>query len=675
MLIKRIKITNYKTYKDLDLDLSLKPNDGTGDRPIILIGGNNGDGKTTLFEAICGALYGLPVSKMNRKSFCELVNASLENREKQKIVLELTFTGYVLDQEQTYVISRTYMLSPSNQNQVVEAVRFNLQGSIFSYGTANEKARNQDRIFINQIINANLPQMLSQYFLFDAMQAANMLKEEQFSKVIRDNVAGVMGFNKYKQLENVSRQLLQAKTQARLEAESQAKAYANLCQERTDKEKENDALSAQAEAHYTYLNSMEEAYRHAKDGQNTDEMVKRQMDNLQKQIEGIQTQKSQYVTDLKSCISSMEATIFMPEIVENLRPQLNAIIKAKNDLKTAQQGHYTQSELRQLVLQITEYMRISGWSQGANVDQIVEHLMASQSPADTTDPYAYLTAEETEALKAILLTQSANNFPVLNNTRNSLNHSLSQLPTLNAQHQQFKNSLVGDDNALLIQKYEQSKKEVGEIEEHIKNNKQRIEELDSQIQEFDVQVQQEPDIQYDTLKKLEPLFQNITNTLLHQKREQIETQMAELLNKFLLPYKDCIKRVEMSEQMDRDFYIKMYHIAGNEISLSQLNAASKQIFIQVLLKVLRDLGDYTPPIMIDTVMGVLDKESRSVILEEYFPKLAHQVILLCTPSEIDEDSYQRLRPHLSKTYTLHRIPQDQTTTFEPGYFTQPLEDA
>ena len=54
MLIQRIKISNYKTYLSLDLDLTVDD-----DRPIILIGGANGSGKTTLFEAISGALYGL----------------------------------------------------------------------------------------------------------------------------------------------------------------------------------------------------------------------------------------------------------------------------------------------------------------------------------------------------------------------------------------------------------------------------------------------------------------------------------------------------------------------------------------------------------------------------------------------------------------------------------------
>lgn len=58
MLIQRIKVSNYKTYLDLDLDLTVDE-----ERPIILIGGSNGGGKTTLFEAISGALYGLKSRK------------------------------------------------------------------------------------------------------------------------------------------------------------------------------------------------------------------------------------------------------------------------------------------------------------------------------------------------------------------------------------------------------------------------------------------------------------------------------------------------------------------------------------------------------------------------------------------------------------------------------------
>ena len=81
MLIQKIKVSNYKTYLDLDLDLSVDE-----ERPIILIGGSNGGGKTTLFEAISGALYGLKIE--NAAQFHELLNQGAIDTAKQEIVFK-----------------------------------------------------------------------------------------------------------------------------------------------------------------------------------------------------------------------------------------------------------------------------------------------------------------------------------------------------------------------------------------------------------------------------------------------------------------------------------------------------------------------------------------------------------------------------------------------------------
>ena len=107
MIIRRIKISNYKTYLSLDLDLTVRP-----DQPIILIGGMNGGGKTTLFEAICGALYGLKIK--DKAHFMELLNNGAVGKVTPQIMLELAFDGVVLGQTQKYMLRRTYALNPSD---------------------------------------------------------------------------------------------------------------------------------------------------------------------------------------------------------------------------------------------------------------------------------------------------------------------------------------------------------------------------------------------------------------------------------------------------------------------------------------------------------------------------------------------------------------------------------
>ena len=162
MQIQRIKVSNYKTYLDLDLDLTVDE-----ERPIILIGGSNGGGKTTLFEAISGALYGLKIE--NREHFMELLNQGAVGNVKPEITLQITFSGKVLGQEQKYILKRLYVLNPSGRP--LESVSLNMNGNLFVYGTMTApKERKRAEQEVNKIIKANLPQELSKYFLFDYMQ-------------------------------------------------------------------------------------------------------------------------------------------------------------------------------------------------------------------------------------------------------------------------------------------------------------------------------------------------------------------------------------------------------------------------------------------------------------------------------------------------------------------------
>lgn len=660
MLIQRIKISNYKTYLSLDLDLTVDD-----DRPIILIGGANGGGKTTLFEAISGALYGLKIE--NKEHFMELLNQGALNTAKPEISLQITFIGKVLGQQQKYILKRIYQLNP--QGKPLESVSLNMNGNMYVYGTMTApKDRVKAEQEINKIIKANLPQELSQYFLFDAMQSSELLKKNVFAQTIRDNFENVLGFKKYLQLKRAAEKLQQEWAQQRLEAEKEAQEYNELCAQKDKLTADLNTCIAEQDAKYKHLASVEVEYKRAKDGAQEASALNKKIQELASKIDDIVKRAATYAEDLKAFVDNIEIDLFLPKLASNLAQEINNILHIKEQLQKENTGAYPLETLKDVTNKIITYLKdLSLCSESVDEEQVVSHIVAIQNSTNKEDPFGYLDEAEVTALSNLVKRTGSNRFIALDRQRQELEIQLSTLDNLRSQKQTLEQTQAGG-NEYLIQNYEAAQRQIEKLKGQEATLKADIQRLEKRIHQFDVQIQQEPDIKFDTLVKLKPLFEKIADSLLKKKKAQIESEMQQQLNKLLVSYKGHVAKVELSDSIEQ-FNIKLYHTAGNEISLNQLNAASKQIFIQVLLKVLRNLGDYNPPVMIDTVMGVLDNESRDALMEEYFPQLAEQTILLCTTSEIRTDSdYIKLEPFISKTYTLHRNVEAQNTTVEDGYF-------
>lgn len=521
---------------------------------------------------------------------------------------------------------------------------------------------------INKIIKANLPQELSQYFLFDAMQSSELLKKNVFAQTIRDNFENVLGFKKYLQLRRAAEKLQQEWAQQRLEAEKEAQEYNELCAQKDKLTADLNTCIAEQDTKYKYLASVEVEYKRAKDGAQEASALNKKIQELTSKIDDIVKRAATYAEDLKAFVDNIEIDLFLPKLASNLAQEINNILHIKEQLQKENTGAYPLETLKDVTNKIITYLKdLSLCSESVDEEQVVSHIVAIQNSTNKEDPFGYLDEAEVTALSNLVKRTGSNLFIALDRQRQELEIQLSTLDNLRSQKQTLEQTQAGG-NEYLIQNYEAAQKQIEKLKGQEATLRADIQRLEKRIHQFDVQIQQEPDIKFDTLVKLKPLFEKIADSLLKKKKAQIESEMQQQLNKLLVSYKGHIAKVELSDSIEQ-FNIKLYHTAGNEISLNQLNAASKQIFIQVLLKVLRNLGDYNPPVMIDTVMGVLDNESRDALMEEYFPQLAEQTILLCTTSEIRTDSdYIKLEPFISKTYTLHRNVEAQNTTVEDGYF-------
>ena len=666
MLIKRIKAKNFKTYLNLDLDISVEP-----DAPIILIGGVNGGGKTTLFEAIYGALYGLQIH--TPKYFKELLNAGALGKEDEKIVLELYFTGKVLNEEQHYVLTRTYALNPSGNP--VESVKLNMNGTIFLYGTATPPAqRAEQEAQVSKIIKANLPQELSRYFLFDAMEAGNLLKEDQLNRVIKENIENVMGFNKYMQLAKAAESLYQTYTAQRLQVENEKAEYLELLDHKKKKEEEKSAIDLQLQDALQYSVAAKELYDNLKSGLNQETTIKTKIQQTKSTIESIYKKEELFRNDLDSFVKDIEINVCLPKLIEAIKTEVSLILKIKNEKLQQNNTNVNPDQVEIIAKQVLQYLiQNKLLIKDITLAEIVDFVVAATNNINQPDEYDFLDFSEVKALENLLNQKTVNSFPLLNQQQIDLNMALAQIPGLETQIEQMKAQLTGRDYALL-KAYEDNEANIKKYEIQIIDIKTEIEKIAKKLHQYDIQTSQEPDPKYDTLGKLKGFFEDVANQLLKVKKQQIELKMKQDLNINLTAYLDVIDRVELSENLS-NLTFKIFHTSGNEIYLNHLNTASKQIVVQVLLKSLHEFGDYNPPVMIDTVMGVLDEKSRSTVLENYFPELSQQTILLSSDSEIRPGSdFEKIEPFISKTYTLERDRVKQLTDIVPGYFGKTLNN-
>ena len=666
MQINHIHVENYKTYLMLDLDVSVKDEE----RPIILIGGMNGSGKTTMFDAIYGALYGLEIR--DERHFRELFNSGVTDIIGKRIVLEIDFEGMIGSKTAQYKLTRTYQIVNA---KAVENVTLHIGGTTYTYGTRTaQKDRTINEEAVKKIIKANLPKELSNYFLFDAMKTSELVKDEQINQLIRDNIKSVMGFNKYSLLVDVSSKMLDEMKAGRIENENLKKEFQELQEHKRNIEGELSSLRNSYDDALGYANNNREQYNMLKDGRNKNDITKDQISRTEARINEIRKSEQTFRQNADELTKQLETDIFVQKLASSIKNEVEQILNHKLSLEESKKSILSEKQIENIagrVVAIIQKRYVT--SQTIDLPSIVSAVMYEQEADEIKDRYDYLNNADVEAIKSLVNSTMMNPYNSFEQSRDRTEEEMKDLPKLQRQLESYRESLAGDDFSM-ISLYEENERNITSLKEQIREKETEITKIEKEIGRYDFDIPNIPDPKFELMKQLPDFFRKLQHKLLMNRKRDIENMMKEQLNINLVSYSGTIERVELSDS-DDNISFKMYHKQGNEIPLNQLNAGAKQTVMQVLLKVLYELGDYEPPVMIDTVMGVLDKESRATIIENYFPNLARQTILLSTDSEIrTEDDYKLLEAYISKVYTVHRDKEHQCTTVSDDYFGETLKD-
>ena len=149
---------------------------------------------------------------------------------------------------------------------------------------------------------------------------------------------------------------------------------------------------------------------------------------------------------------------------------------------------------------------------------------------------------------------------------------------------------------------------------------------------------------------------NIREILAQFERELTIAKVAQLEDEIFECYSRIYRKTGFINRVKIDpksFDVIMFDKNQKIIPVDKLSAGEKQIYAISVLWALSKMSGKSLPMIIDTPLGRLDSHHRANLVQNFFPEASHQVIILSTDTEIDQQHFVELEKHISHTYTIN----------------------
>jgi DNA sulfur modification protein DndD len=690
--INRVVLENYGLYAGRNVvDLIPTPK-GTIPRPIILIGGMNGAGKTTLLDGIRHALYGKSAiqDRISERAYEEhlrgLVHRSrgvLINLDYARIGVE--FALVMRGTRETYYVERNWSLKNGNNPKESLVVRKRPETSndpdTNTWPPLNEIAADlriepehwQD--FLNDVV----PERLSQLFFFDGEKIKRIADDISGDAAVAEAIRSLLGLDTVDML----------KSDLAILAAREAKKYVTPA-ESADLEHLDQEIN-RVRAEITRLASEE-------------------IPKIESTISGTQAEIRRLETHLRE-----QGGAFAHERSTNQQRRVaieNEILIFEKEVRRACEGLLplalcpSVSQLLQKRLQAESRLRTSS-SIRAEIESLKNNLVAELSKApelkQSTSRKAVLRLVENTVTTFLGLK------PGLQPSQASIALSEADAARVSDWLSEARAGLAPLTNSI-CQKLEAAERELQKVSEQIKKAPEESV-LEPIFRDLSSQYGDMASVQAD-LKKLAELKHTMEADLAAKLRTRdqclesakekassrkqigVMTSIQGALDKYLSRLTKlkidtlCTRVTECFNNLSRkgdllhsisinpeSFEVKLRDHSGYTIRREELSAGEKQILAISILWGLSKTSGRPLPVIVDTPLGRLDSEHRMNLVQNYFPKAGHQVILLSTDTEVDKPLFLELKPHVSHCYHLSYDKEERATRALREYFWKERVDA
>ena len=644
MIIKRLQLHNFGVYAG-DNEFLFSNN-----KPIVLIGGMNGRGKTTFLEAVLLALYGsnsFAYKESKKRSYPQYLKSFINKHVADRtcsVELEFEINN---DSKENYIIKRSW---DGNDNRVSELI------SVFSNGVKNEFLTQNWSMFVENI----LPSALSSFFFFDGEKIAEMAVDSS-NKQLKNAIRSMLGITVLDVLENdILRNI------KKIEKEDANVNSVGIVQKLRDKK---DNAIAKLEKIDLEIERCKQSL--VEDNDNIEALHQlynaKGGDAVEKKQEMMQERAS-----LKSDLDSEEGHLY--ELVGAELP-FSLVSDLLQNIKLQATDEHNDIVMDEAVLQL---------------DDILNEFITQydKDPKASIDFLNYVKNRQNDDYEEPLYNLSGQAlFQVNKLVEGHLNSSKEEAKRLLLQKKHKQKQIAELDSYLSLDINEKELKEIHEkiteAEKKMVSNQVKIDSLEQKRRDVNSEVTATTAefnkyvetylASVETHDKAERInkYSNIALSIINKYQVALQKRKTDILAetitacyKRLANKKNLINKIVMESE---SLAIKYFSEEGKEVTQDSLSAGEQQLMVISILWALALCSKKKLPVIIDTPLSRLDSLHRKALITTYFPNAGEQSIILSTDSEIDTTYYELMKSNVGDEFTLIYDEQTKSTSIKCGY--------
>lgn len=673
MILSKLCVTDFGVFRGshaFDLLPKLR-------RPIILFGGKNGAGKSTVLEALRLCLYGTgALGTLSKDDYLKFLEGKIHKNPNALIQptfasIQIEFQYSNVEGLASYAVTRSWERRPSSK--VSEFLTIERNGQPL---TDIESEHWQD--FLRELI----PPGVSQLFFFDGEKIQQLAEDTTDQQALAEAVKSLLGVDIVERLQadlSIYRTRLSSPRGGNAdvsEIRNLARTIDRLQQRLSSARKERVHLEESNRNIREALQKAENSF--AEHGG----AFARNRDSLIQQEATLKQRVSQLEDTIRQHCAGLLPFALVPHLCEKLSTQLAAeevlaqaragqalLLTAKKELA----GRLHPSKLFSNIEDIPHAAKDQVMSR---ISSALRDRLQVEQPEATTAIHQ-LSAADSRLLSGWIAEATTEIPATLRSITDELERSHRQLQkTVEALRK------IPADDVLkpVLTEIHRLNERLAKASSEALLKDQQIKELELQLadlQRRQARLTQKLSAGAKTSAKL-TILPRVDKTLEEYRLRLIDKKIAELQRivtecfNLLCRKKDSLRTIKIDS---RDFSISLCDRNGHPIPKAHLSAGEKQIYAISMLWALGRASGRPLPVIIDTPLARLDSDHRRLLVENYFPHASHQVILLSTDTEVDQFYFELLKPAVARAHHLEYDQVDSCTAVRQGYFWRDVNEA